>query len=85
MAGFGVVKGFTKAYDHIVMDELCHNCLVEGARASTKNIHRFTHLDNKAAEEILKDLRSKNPDVGIVVITEGMYSMDADFTNMGEL
>ena len=46
MAGFGVVKGFVKKYDHCVMDELCHNCLVEGARAATSNLHRFKHLDN---------------------------------------
>lgn len=46
MAGFGAIKGLIKANDHIVMDELSHNCLIEGAKASTNNIHKFKHLDN---------------------------------------
>jgi len=39
MAGYGAIRGLVREYDHIVMDKLSHNCLVEGARISTKNIH----------------------------------------------
>lgn len=29
-------------------------------------------------EEKLKELREKNPDQGLFVVTEGLFSMDAD-------
>lgn len=57
LAGFGVVKGFVRNYDIVLQDELCHNCLIEGIRSSTKNIHRFKHLDNQACEKKLIQLR----------------------------
>lgn len=85
LAGFGVVKGFVRNYDFVLQDELCHNCLIEGIRSSTKNIHRFKHLDNNACEQKLAKLRSENPDAGIVVVTEGLFSMDADSPNHDEL
>lgn len=46
MAGFGVIKVLVKQNDHIVLDELAHNCLLEGTKASTKNIHKVKHLNN---------------------------------------
>lgn len=85
LAGFGAIKGLVKANDHIVMDELCHNCLIEGARASTNNIHKFKHLDNKDAERVLAKVRKENPENGILVITEGLFSMDADTCDLDEL
>lgn len=45
LAGFGVIKGLIREHDHIIMDRLSHNCLQEGANASTKNIHKFEHLN----------------------------------------
>lgn len=41
LAGFGVIKGLVKEDDHIIMDQLSHNCLQEGANAATKKIQKF--------------------------------------------
>jgi len=38
----------------VVMDRLSHNCLQEGANAATKNIHKFSHLDQEEMEKTLK-------------------------------
>ena len=45
LAGFGVIKGLIRPYDYVVMDELAHNCLSEGAFAATKNVTRTPHLN----------------------------------------
>jgi glycine C-acetyltransferase len=45
MAGFGVIQGLVRPSDHVIMDNLSHNCLQEGAMAATKNIKKFKHLD----------------------------------------
>jgi glycine C-acetyltransferase len=78
MAGFGVIKGLIREYDFIIMDQLSHNCLQEGSNAATKNIKKFEHLNQQAMVDLLKDTRAKNPDSAILVITEGLFSMDSD-------
>jgi 7-keto-8-aminopelargonate synthetase-like enzyme len=77
-AGFGVVKGLVRSADHIVMDMLAHSCLQEGAHAATNNIHMFRHLDNEYCRNILTKIRAKDSENGILVITEGLFSMDSD-------
>lgn len=77
-AGFGVVKGLVRSADHIVIDMLAHSCLQEGAHAATNNIHMFRHLDNEYCRNILTKIRAKDRENGILVITEGLFSMDSD-------
>lgn len=48
LAGFGVIKALIKQYDYVIMDNLSHNCLQEGAYAATKNVIKFPHLDHNA-------------------------------------
>lgn len=84
-AGFGVVKALVRSADHVVMDMLSHSCLQEGANAATNNIHLFRHLDNGYCRDILAKIRAKDKDNGILVITEGLFSMDSDTPELLEL
>jgi 7-keto-8-aminopelargonate synthetase-like enzyme len=84
-AGFGVVKGLVRSADHVVMDMLAHSCLQEGANAATNNIHLFRHLDNDYCRDILAKIRAKDKENGILVITEGLFSMDSDTPSLLEL
>jgi 7-keto-8-aminopelargonate synthetase-like enzyme len=77
-AGFGIIKGLVRSADHVVMDMLSHSCLQEGAHAATTNIHLFRHLNNEYCRSILAKIRSKDEDNGILVVTEGLFSMDSD-------
>lgn len=78
MGGFGVISGLLKPQDHIIMDQLSHNCLQEGSNASKAKIQKFPHLDQNAMENLLKNTRKNDPDNAILVITEGLFSMDSD-------
>jgi 7-keto-8-aminopelargonate synthetase-like enzyme len=84
-AGFGVVKGLVRSADHIVMDMLAHSCLQEGAHAATNNIHMFRHLDTEYCRNILTKIRAKDRENGILVITEGLFSMDSDTPDLATL
>lgn len=84
-AGFGIVKGLVRSCDHIVMDALSHACLQEGAQAATKNIHLFRHNDVAHARTKLEKIRAKDPENGILIITEGLFSMDSDAPNINAL
>jgi len=84
-AGFAAITGLVRKDDIVVMDELAHQCLQQGAYASTNKVFKYNHLDNSHAEQILKDLRSKNTESGIMLITEGLFSMDGDSPDLHEL
>ncbi len=78
MAGFGVIKGLIRKWDHIIMDKLAHNCLQEGSNAATPNVNKFTHLDYDEMLEHLKRIRAEDQENAILVVTEGLFSMDSD-------
>jgi 7-keto-8-aminopelargonate synthetase-like enzyme len=77
-AGFGVVKGLVRPNDHIVMDVLAHACLQEGAAAATRNVHLFRHNSVDMAREKLAKIRATDTTNGILLVTEGLFSMDSD-------
>lgn len=77
-AGFGAIQGFVRPDDHIVIDILAHSCLQEGAKAATQNIHYHPHLNTDSVERKLKNIRLKDPDTGILVATESLFSMHSD-------
>lgn len=77
-AGYGVIRGLVRSSDHIVMDALAHTCLQEGANAATRNIYLFRHLDLAHCRRWLEKIRSTDTENGIMVVTEGLFSMDSD-------
>jgi len=77
-AGYGVIRGLIRADDHVVIDGLAHNCLQDGALASTRNIHLHGHLNLQSVRRHLNRIRARDKDNGILVITEGLFSMDSD-------
>lgn len=77
-AGYGVVKMLVREMDHILIDMLSHACLQEGARDACKNVHQFRHCSTESLQSKLQRVRIENPDAGLLVITEGLFSMDSD-------
>jgi glycine C-acetyltransferase len=84
-AGYGVITALVRPQDHVVIDILAHACLQEGARSATKNVHKVPHLSNKAVERKLRRLREAEPEAGILVVTETLFSMDSDSPDLVEL
>lgn len=77
-AGFGAIVGLVRPSDHIVMDKLSHASLQQGAFAATGRVRRFAHLDHESLRDQLSEIRREDSDNGILVITEGLFSMDSD-------
>ena len=84
-AGYTSIKGLMRPHDHIILDRLAHNCLANGAYAATTNIHRANHLDVDHIEALLKDIRSRDAVNAIMVVTEGLFSMDADTPDLARI
>jgi len=77
-AGYGIIRGLIRTDDHVVIDGLAHNCLQDGAIAATRNIHLHGHLNLTSVRRHLNRIRSRDKENGILVITEGLFSMDSD-------
>ena len=77
-AAFGAVTALVRPDDHIVMDRLAHASLQTGAAAATRNITRVEHLSVDALRRALASLRATDTTNGVLVITEGLFSMDSD-------
>lgn len=84
-AGYGVIKGLVRADDHIVMDALAHSCLQDGAHAATRNVHLYGHLDVQSVRRHLKRIRARDTRNAILVVTEGLFSMDSDTPDLAAL
>lgn len=84
-AGYGVIRGLVRSSDHIVMDALAHTCLQEGANAATRNVYQFRHLDLAHCRRWLEKIRSSDAENGIMVITEGLFSMDSDTPDLAAM
>ena len=77
-AGAGVIRGLVRANDHVVIDALAHACLQDGAAAATKNVYLNRHLDVGSVRRWLSHIRAKDTENAILVVTEGLFSMDSD-------
>lgn len=77
-AGFGTITGLVRPSDSIVIDQLSHACLMQGARAATQNVYLFRHNDVEALRHRLSRIRAKDAENAILVVSEGLFSMDSD-------
>lgn len=84
-AGFGTIIGLVRPDDHILMDRLSHACLQQGAHAATQNVRKHEHLDLAEIEEHLREIRSGDAKNGILVVSEGLFSMDSDSPDLQKL
>ncbi|HZX60077.1 MAG TPA: 8-amino-7-oxononanoate synthase [Mucilaginibacter sp.] len=72
-ANIGLFSSLPQKGDTIIMDELAHASIIDGARLSFANRYNFRHNDLESLEEKLKHAKGN-----CYVIIESIYSMDGD-------
>lgn len=77
-ANYGLLSCLPKAGDVLILDELVHASIHDGARANKADKTFFKHNDLAHLETILSE---SNHRVKYVVV-ESMYSMDGDFAEL---
>jgi glycine C-acetyltransferase/8-amino-7-oxononanoate synthase len=81
-AAFGVITALVNARDYVLVDQLAHASLRQGATAATRNVVLHRHLDTGHVRELLAAIRARDLDNAILVVTEGLFSMDADVPDL---
>ena len=84
-AGYGVIRGLIRSKDYVVLDQYAHNCCVQGAMAATPNVRRARHLSIDAFVRQLRRIRAVDAENAILVVTEGIFSMDGDSPDLAGL
>jgi len=72
-ANVGLFSCLPQRADTIILDELCHASIIDGARLSYANRYTFKHNDLDSLKEKLKHARGN-----CYVVIESVYSMDGD-------
>ncbi len=81
-AAFGVITALVNARDYVLVDQLAHASLRQGANAATRNVALHRHLDAGHVRELLAAIRARDQEAGILVVTEGLFSMDAEVPDL---
>lgn len=83
-ANLGVISGLIRSTNLIIHDKLDHASLLDGTVMSGAKMLRYKHGDAKNLERLLKENSSLYPN-GILVVTDGVFSMDGDIAPLPEI
>jgi 8-amino-7-oxononanoate synthase len=76
-----IVPALVGPGDALFSDALNHACLIDGARLSRADIHRFEHADLAHLEALLSASRARRK----LVISDAVFSMDGDVADIAAL
>lgn len=82
MAAISAVMG---AGDAILSDELNHASIIDGCRLTKAKVIRFNHSDMDDLRNKAKAARESGQYEKIMVITDGVFSMDGDVAKLPEI
>jgi 8-amino-7-oxononanoate synthase len=82
LTNLGVIPALVGRADLILLDELCHSCLLAGAELSRANVIEFRHNDVSHLAELLGKERPRHRHC--LVLTDGVFSMEGDLAPLPE-
>ncbi len=84
-AALGTLGALCRKDDVIILDKLCHACLIDGAKLTGAFVRVFPHNHLGKLESHLQWARENHPDARVVVATESVFSMDGDWALLPEI
>ncbi len=85
-ASVGTLGSILQKGDTVILDKLCHASLIDGSRLSGATLRTFPHNDLEQLERILKSVTdNKVSNTRILIVTEGIFSMDGDSSPILEI
>jgi 8-amino-7-oxononanoate synthase len=84
-AALGTLGALLRKDDVVILDKLCHACLIDGAKMSGAHIRIFPHNHLGKLESHLQWAGDNFPDARVLVVTESVFSMDGDWAKLAEI
>jgi 8-amino-7-oxononanoate synthase len=85
IANFSVLTTLPQRGDLLVLDQLIHASLHEGARAGRADFRFNAHNDADSVEDVIRTWRAEGGGGRIWIVAESLYSMDGDFAPLEAL
>ena len=83
-ANAGLIPQLVGKGDLIISDELNHGSIIDGVRLTSAERAIFKHRDYSNLEDVLNEVEKKNYR-RILIITDGVFSMDGDVAQMDQI
>lgn len=83
LANLGTIPALVGRGDLVLLDELCHSCLLAGAELSRARVVEFRHNDVVHLAEMLASERPLHRHC--LILTDGVFSMEGDLAPLPEL
>lgn len=83
-ANLGVISGLLRSNHLIIHDKLDHASLLDGTVLSGAKMARYKHGNMKDLEKMIQENINHYPN-GILVVTDGIFSMDGDIANLPDI
>jgi len=84
-ANLGVISTLAGPKDYVVIDADSHASIYDGCAMGNATVVRFRHNSPENLDKRLARIRQSDPDAGILVVLEGVYSMLGDQAPLREL
>jgi len=84
-ANLGTISCLGGKSDTLIIDRSGHACLIDGCRLSHSRTIKCRHNDMQDLERVLKNVTAVNHRGGILIIVDGVYSMEGDITPLPKL
>ena len=84
-ANLGVISTLAGPKDYVVIDADSHASIYDGCAMGNATVVRFKHNNPENLEKRLSRIRRDDPEAGILVVLEGVYSMLGDQAPLKEL
>jgi 8-amino-7-oxononanoate synthase len=81
-SNLGAIPTVTTRNDYIILDELNHASIIEGARLSFAKALKFKHNNMQSLEKVLQRCE---PEVLKLIVVDGIFSMEGDIANLPEI
>ena len=81
----GILPALADSKTVILADKLVHASMIDGIRLSTTQYVRYRHNDLQHLEQLLQKYHQDEQIERIIVVTESIFSMDGDETDLAAL
>lgn len=80
-SNLGAISTLVGKNDVVITDKLDHASIIDGCRLSLGEMARFRHNDMEDLERQLQ----RNKDKGMLIVVDGVFSMEGDITNLPKI
>lgn len=81
----GTISCLVGKNDSVIIDRQDHACIVDGCRLAYGKTYKFAHNDMTDFERVIANVRKINTRGGILVVVDGVFSMEGDIIDLPNL